>query len=179
MFGPSKPNLASIQALELGQKGVFPAGLAAANALGFTTQNPARVEVATTRSSLPKLFVGKTTIVHTRRPVAWNVLSKTDGALLDLLRRRGESSELSPEQCIAKLLEFFREKGRIARLFEVAVSEPPRVRAMLGAIGEELGYSRKALAKLRRQINPLSRFEFGRFRGLAKARNWQAKDRVP
>ena len=46
-FGPSRPNVASIRSLAADRKGVFPAGIAAANLLGFTTQNPARIELAT------------------------------------------------------------------------------------------------------------------------------------
>ena len=55
-FGPSKPNTAQIRGLSVRRKCVFPSGIAAANLLGFTTQNPARVEVATNGSSLPRLI---------------------------------------------------------------------------------------------------------------------------
>ena len=64
---------------------------------------------------------------------------KMDAALLDFLRNRGESSELSPDEAVEKLLDYFREPGRFERLLKVAPSEPPRVRAMLGAIGEQIG----------------------------------------
>ena len=53
-FGLSKPNSAQISSLRVYRRRVFPAGIAAANMLGFTTQNPARVEVATNGSSLPQ-----------------------------------------------------------------------------------------------------------------------------
>ena len=96
-FGASRPNSAQIRSLPVRRKGVFPAGIAAANLLGFTTQNPARVEVATNGPSLPRLIVGKETVIHTRRPESWQGLSETDAALLDFLRNRGESSELSAE----------------------------------------------------------------------------------
>src|SRR5438105_3493383 len=46
-FGPSLPNPAVLRALPVPHKAVFPAGLAAANLLGFTTQNPGRIELAT------------------------------------------------------------------------------------------------------------------------------------
>src|SRR5713226_3303544 len=36
-FGPSRPNSAQIRSLPVLGKGVFPAGIAAANVLGFTT----------------------------------------------------------------------------------------------------------------------------------------------
>ena len=90
-FGPSLPNPAVIRALPIRQQAVFPVGVAAANLLGFTTQNPARIELATDGLSLPRLIVGKETIIHTRRPTAWRSLSETDAALLDFLRNRGES----------------------------------------------------------------------------------------
>ena len=176
-FGPSRPNPAQIRSLPVRRKGVFPAGIAAANLLGFTTQNPARVEVATNGPSLPRLIVGKETVIHTRRPEAWRALSETDAALLDFLRNRGESSELSPEETVEKLLEYFREPGRFERLLKVAPSEPPRVRAMLGAIGQQLGQPESRLSALRKSLNPLSRFDFGSLAALEHAREWQAKER--
>jgi hypothetical protein len=176
-FGTSRPNMAHVRSLALGQRAVFPAGIAAANLLGFTTQNAARFELATDALSLPRLFLDKDTLVHTRRPAAWRTLSETDAALLDFLRNRGESSELPPVETVAKLLEYFREPGRLERLLKIAPSEPPRVRAMLGAIGEEIGQHESCLAELRESLNPLSRFDFGILAALAYARQWQAKER--
>lgn len=176
-FGQSKPNVTQIRALPIQQKGVFPAGTAAANLLGFTTQNPARVELATDGASLPRLIVGKDAVVHTRRPSTWRGLCETDAALLDFLRNRGASSELSPENTVTQLLDYFREPGRFERLLRIAASEPPRVRAMLGAIGEQLGQPQEWLSRLRHGLNPLSRFDFGILAALAHAREWQAKER--
>ena len=136
-FGPSRPNMAHVRSLALGRKGVFPAGIAAANLLGFTTQNPARVELATDGLSLPRLFLGKDTLVHTRRPAAWRTLSETDAALLDFLRNRGESSELSSRGNGREAARILPRARRFERLLKVAPSEPPRVRAMLGAIGQQ------------------------------------------
>jgi Family of unknown function (DUF6088) len=176
-FGTSRPNMARIRSLATDRNGVFPAGVAAANMLGFTTQNAARIELATVGSSLPRLLLGKDALVHTRRPAAWRTLSDEDAALLDFLRNRGASSELPAQETISKLLAFFREPGRFDRLLEAAASEPPRVRAMLGAIGEQIGQSESKLRKLRESLNPLTRFDFGILAALAFARLWQAKER--
>jgi hypothetical protein len=176
-FGPSRPNPAQLRSLALQRRMVFPAGTVAANLLGFTTQNPARIELATDGASLPRLFLDNDALVHTRRPAAWRVLSETDGALLDFLRNRAVSSELSPQETVEKLLEYFREPGRFDRLRAIAASEPPRVRAMLGAIGEQIGQPETVLAELRASLNPLSRFQFGILSALAHARRWQAKER--
>jgi hypothetical protein len=178
-FGLSRPNTAEIRSLTLRQKSVFPAGISAANLLGFTTQNAARIELATDGLSLPRLFLGKDALVHTRRPAAWRTLSEMDAALLDFLRNRGESSELPPEETVEKLLNYFREPGRCERLLKVAPTEPPRVRAMLGAIGEQIGQPDGGLGELRESLNPLSRFDFGILAALAYARRWQAKERKP
>ena len=176
-FGASRPNSAHVRSLPVRRRGVFPAGVAAANVLGFTTQNPARVEVATNGPSLPRLIVGKETVIHTRRPESWQALSETDGALLDFLRNRGKSSELSHEETANKLLEYFREPERFERLLRIAPSEPPRVRAILGAIGQQLGQPESRLSALRKSLNPLSRFDFGSLVVLKHAREWQAKKR--
>ena len=69
------------------------------------------------------------------------------------------------------------EKGRFERLLKVADTEPPRVRAILGAVGTQLGKSEKLLRPLRESLNPLSRFDFGMLSGLRFAPQWQAKER--
>ena len=175
-FGLSKPSSTQIQSLPIDQRSVFASGIAAANLLGFTTQNPARLEVATNGSSLPRLIVGKETVIHTRRPESWRSLSEKEAALLDFLRRRGELSELSPGKTVHRLLNFFRESERFERILKVAETEPPRVRAMLGAIGQQLNQPNDRLLALRRNLNPLSKFDFGCLTALKHAREWQAKE---
>jgi uncharacterized protein DUF6088 len=175
-FGLSRPNAAQMRSLLPPRNGVFPAGIAAANMLGFTTQNSARVEVATDGLSLPRLIIGQEAVIHTRRPASWRTLSETDAALLDFLRNRGAASELSPAETVEKLLEYFRQRGQFERLVKVAASEPPRVRAMLGALGQQLGLPESRLSGLRKGLNPLSRFDFGTLAKLAYAAQWQAKE---
>jgi hypothetical protein len=175
-FGKSRPNPATIQKLASKRKTFFPAGIAAANLLGFTTQTARRGEIATSALSLPRKLVGGETVIHTRRPQAWASLSQEDTALLDFLRRGGNTSELSPQDTINKTLKLLSEKGRFERLLTIADSEPPRVRAMLGAIGEQLGKQKSALQWLRDSLNPFSTFDFGLLSGLSQARTWQAKE---
>ena len=175
-FGQSKPNLSQLNFLSIRKKEVFPAGNAAANLLGFTTQNAAKIEVATNKLSLPRLIVGKETIIHTRRPESWKELSYKDAAILDFLRQGGKTSELSSDETVDKLLKHFREKGQFERLIQVAESEPPRVKAMLGAIGQQIGCQKNFLIALKKSLNPLSRFDFGNLITLKYAKQWQAKD---
>jgi hypothetical protein len=178
-FGRSRPNPAAIRKLAEEKKTVFPSGLAAASLLGFTTQMPRRSEVATSALSLPRKLLGSDTLVHARRPEAWVGLPGSDAALLDFLRRGGKISELSPEETIQRTLKLLSEKGRYERLLKVAASEPPRVRAMIGAIGQQLGKKPSSLRRLRDSLNPLSRFDFGALAGLRYARVWHARDGAP
>lgn len=176
-FGKSRPNPAAIQMLAAKHAKIYPSGISAANLLGFTTQTAARGEVATSALSLPRKLVGSDTVIHARRPEAWANLSETEASLLDFLRQRGKSSELSPEDTIRRALALASEQGRFERLLKVADSEPPRVRAMLGAMGQQLGKNPAALRRLRESLNPFSRFDFGMLAELKHARKWQAKER--
>lgn len=176
-FGKSRPNPAAVQQLVSRRKSIFPSGIAAASLLGFTTQTARRGEVSTSALSLPRKLIGAETVVHTRRPEAWAGLSDSEAALLDFLRRGGRTSELSPEQTIRKTLALILEKGRLGRLLKVADSEPPRVRALLGALAEETRKNAGARARLRASLNPLSHFDFGLLAGLSHAKDWQAKEK--
>lgn len=174
-FGKSLPSPAAIQKLASGQGNVFPSGLAAAGLLGFTTQVASRGEVATSAGSLPRKLLGADTVIHTRRPLAWRTLSPEDAALLDFLRLGGKTSELPSENTIRRTTKLLSTPGRFERLAKVAKTEPPRARALLGALGEEIGARPATLARLHALLNPFSRFDFGLFSGLPNARRWQAK----
>jgi len=76
------------------------------------------------------------------------------------------------------MLAHFSSDGRFERLLKVAHTEPPRVRAMMGALGEELGKEPSVLNQLRNSLNPLSRFDFGKLATLRHAQKWQAKEPI-
>ena len=174
-FGASRPNPVAISRLASERKHVFPSGVSAANLLGFTTQTARTGEVATSAGSLPRKLVGRDTVVHTRRPEAWSELSAEEAALLDFLRSGGKASELPPEQTVRRTMALLSEKGRFDRLLRVAATEPPRARALIGALGEQLGIKPAALQALRASLNPLSRFDFGVFAVLPNATDWHAR----
>jgi hypothetical protein len=152
---------------------LHPAGLSAANLLGLSTQNPGRREYATTASDPPTALAGSR--VRTRRPRARATLTAEEGALLELLRDRASTSDLAPDETTRRLQDLLRDRRRFARLAQAAADEPPRVRAMLGALGELAGAEEQHLRELRKSLNPLSRFDFGVLSALPNARAWQAK----
>lgn len=174
-FGDSRPNPTAMQQLAGRKKSMFPSGTAAAGLLGFTTQTIRRGEIATNAPSLPRKLIGQDIVIHTRRPEAWSKLTEIEAALLDFLRQGGRESELSPTDTIRRTLDLLSEPNRYARLAKAAGTEPPRVRALLGALGQQLKASPKILASLHSSLNPSSRFDFGQFADLPNAARWQSK----
>lgn len=172
VLGPSVPSATAALAQTFPAP-LHPSGLTAASALGLTTQNPARAEYATPAAAGPGALAGAT--VHTRRPHTRYGLSDQDGALLELLRDQARASDLDVNTTIARLVARLADPTDFARLAEAALAEPPRVRALLGALGEQAGQPEDRLQPLRDSLNPLTRFEFGPLRALANARGWQAR----
>lgn len=174
-FGSSRPNLTSLQPFAAEKSPIFPAGLAAAGLLGFTTQVAKQSEVSTVALSLPRKLLGQNTIIHRARPAAWLQLEKKDAAMLELLRSRAQTSELSPEATVRLILSRLSDPVRFGALMKVAFTEPPRVRAMLGAIGQQLRKPKAVLFKLRASLNPLSKFDFGVLAELEHSKSWYAR----
>ena len=171
-FGPSIAGASAVAAQTL-RTPVHPAGLSAANLLGLSTQNPMRPEYATPAPGHPRAL--NASVVHTRRPAQRAELPAEDVAILETLRDRARFSDLSAEETVARLLRLLAQDDRFERLARAALSEPPRVRAILGALGQELGMPERPLKKLRASLNPLSRYDFGALRTLRHAKEWQAK----
>jgi hypothetical protein len=172
VIGPSVPSPTAMVGL-VAPAALHPSGLSAANLLGLTTQNPARPELATPAAHPPSMLPGAK--VHTRRPPTRARLSDREGAILELLRGRGRYSDLPPRETIERLIRELGRDDTFARLARVGRDEPPRVRAMLGALGEHLGANPVVIRRLRRSLNPLSTFDFGALAELPTARDWQAR----
>ena len=172
VFGPSQPSETQFAEASAKHK-LHPAGISASNLLGFTTQNVGRPQYVTTGPSVPtKLLASK---VFTRRPAARENLTAEEGAFLEFLRTRGAASDYSPEETGRMAVAHLQNKLSFGRLAQAATFEPPRVRAILGAIAEEAGQPEAKLEPFRKGLNRLSRFDFGPLRVLKHARSWQAK----
>jgi|LSQX01.1.fsa_nt_gb hypothetical protein len=172
VLGESKASPAAVSARLL-STGARPTGLTAANALGLTTQNPARPSYAVSKSNAPTNLPGVK--VRVRRPVLNGDIQAREAAILEFLRDRGQTSDLSPEEIVTRLLQILSDDAVFSRVAEAALNEPPRVRAMLGALGQEAGIPTALLLRLKQSLNALSRYDFGHLRSLQHAREWQAK----
>jgi hypothetical protein len=173
-FGEISPDPTSIAATLLRNKGIKwkPSGLPAYNGLGLTTQ----VSPVLTLDMTEKIYslrTGSNAKLRLRPGVSVSGLSDNERAVLDALRdlRRIPAS---PAEVVRKIRDMFAAKRfSFSRLARRALNEPPRVRALLGAIGAELGADRKALTALRKSLNPMTTFRLGVAEALPHASEWQ------
>lgn len=150
----------------------YPAGLGAANALGLTTQVPPRVELAV-EDKRPMSLPG----VEFKPRMGTNRkgLRPREAALLEVLREIQHLSDLSPAETTSRLRQLVADSATRSRIMRAAVSEPPRVRAMVGALAESAGAEAHELARVRKTINPTTRFDFGPLSVLPTAKSWGAR----
>jgi hypothetical protein len=175
-FGVSRSRPAALRVLlSQDRLPLYPAGISAANQLGLTTQNTPHGEFATPAASVPVKLLGEKAKVYTRRPDSWKKLQPTEAAILDTLRNRGVHSDLSPQATIDKILDILRQDNHLSNILATLPTEPPRVQAIMGAIAQTLDLDDKQLTKIRKNLNPYSRFDFGLFKYLPHAKEWQAK----
>lgn len=174
-FGLSVPSSAQMFDALKERVPVFPSGTAAGSLFGLTTQMSGRLVVSTTRQSIPRQLIGKEAIIHIRRPDKWKHLTDEEAAFLELLRDRAKSSELSREETVSRCADYVKKPKVFQKLRRVVMGEPPRVRAIFGALCAEAGIAPSRVTGLHKSLNPLSRFEFGAFKVLRAAKRWQAK----
>jgi Family of unknown function (DUF6088) len=150
----------------------YPAGMTAANILGLTTQVPARVELAVEEKDpldLPGVAFRPRTGTDRRG------LTRNEAALLEVLRDIRGSSDLSAAATIRRLLKVVGNDEARRRILRAAAGEPPRVRAMVGALAEEAGAEEAELRRLRKSLNPTTRFDFGPLAMVPTAKRWGAE----
>src|SRR5438067_4276751 len=168
LLGESSPSEIAILQKVLGRR-ARPTGITAANLLGMSSQVPARPEFAAYASARPRGIDAAR--LHLRPRGRAVELEARDAALLEFLRDRGRYGELSAEETCARVRVLLLDgpsrrserAARLRRLRDAGLAEPPRVRAMLGALMEAAGLPERLWRPLQASLNPLSRFEFGLF----------------
>ena len=175
-FGSVPPDRLQVALSALGEVRYTPGGVAAANALGFTTQLPmGTADIISTRGRRLRRRGLEGVRILERSPERGN-LSNDENFFLELLRDIGHLTDLSPDATCARAVELIRDGVvSLKRMVRAAWDEPPRVRAMLGAIGEAAGIDSHVLKSYRELINPGSRYDFGPLSRLSTARAWGAR----
>lgn len=168
VFGLSTPDPEALADAVLRARGEapLPSGVGAYNRLGLTTQVSGAVTRATRRRAAPAA-VGRVTLYATPRPLdAQKGIRPEERTALDALRDITRIPDARPEDVLRRLGMLVRA-GELdyVRLARYSRAEPPRVRALLGALGEELRHANagrrvpaEVLDELRESLNPLTSF---------------------
>jgi len=142
-----------------GQLMPYATGVSIYNRLGLTTQVPAVVTLASTRRrrNLPRRL---RTVV---RPALEQVSDVPLLQWLEVLRDIRRIPDTSPDRVVTRVAKELRQLAPPVRrrLIELACQQaPPRARALLGALLENLPNKKEAVA-LRQTLNPLTTYRLG------------------
>lgn len=178
-FGATNPDPSSVAAAVLTRRGIAwnPTGLAAYNRLGLTTQVSPTTTFAVSRKVRLASVGSSTRLRLSLRPGAIvRGATADERAVLDALRDLRWIPDTTPEHVIARIGDLFRS-NRISfeRVARFARREPPRVRAVLGAIGSSIGADLNILEELKGSLNPMTHFSLGLSDKLETAREWNIR----
>jgi hypothetical protein len=174
ILGASVPNQVSVATAAAAIKGqhAILGGHTAYNALGLTTQVAGKTTLVI-GSPIRSSSLKNKRIRAVTRPI-YPGMVPTERAVLDALRDINHISDTTPQEIVSRVIHLL-SSGKLSfeRLARFALrSEPPRVRALLGAIGEYLDDSLTLLTPLRKSLNQTTMFKIKLGNSLPSARNW-------
>lgn len=185
-FGASRPDPEALVDAVLRQRGAaaLPSGPGEYNRLGLTTQ-VAGVVTRATGGRVPRAPMAGVAVQAAERPLErQRGIRPAERTALDALRDVTRIPGASAGEVLRRLKTLLRSRQLdFARLARFARAEPPRVRALLGALGTDVradGAARavraSALAELRAGLNPLTAYRLpGVDRVLRHATAWRIK----
>jgi len=179
VFGELKPNEEEIikpYLFKNGKRIAYLTGTFLYNKMGLTSQIPKEIKIA---SREKRIYITKGNI-KAKAVKSYADVSATNYKLLeflDALKDFKRIPDLDKKSAIeilkSKLLKF--NQKQIKDLIKFAIKYPPRVRAFLGALLEELRIE-TGIEKLQESLNPLSEYSFGLSKNvLQTVENWDIK----
>jgi hypothetical protein len=177
VLGPStisSEELAKVKALKKGAE-LVSTGYKVFNVLGITTQVSGVSELAVDRPVRVADPIKSRVrfVIRDRRTLK----NPKERSILEALRRINHISDATPTDVIAAVKRALKSKDidfeHIARL--AVSSEPPRVRALLGAIGESLRIPARILNALHNSLNPTTIFRINLDGSLPTASAWNIR----
>ncbi|MPR36695.1 hypothetical protein GBK04_26025 [Cytophagaceae bacterium SJW1-29] len=176
VFGEKRPDESQLLKPYLFNKGkrtAYITGLTLYNQLGLTTQVPSTIQIASReRRNLSK--VGGLEIKGVKSYVDVTERNYRMLGFLDAMKDLKQIPDVDMKAALTLFKNRIRELSQKERrdFVTYALSYPPRVRALLGAILEELSYPRDA-TELKESLNPLTNYALGIDGTLLKsASNW-------
>jgi len=143
-------------------------GLYGYNKLGFTTQVPNTITIACNCESRN---IDNIRYIFREKPVEGGVAERI---VLDAIMDINTIPDTTPKKTIEHI-RFLIKQGHVnlSSLVKTAFKERPRVRAVIGAIAEDLGFDKNILEKLRKTIHENSMVYLNI--DCKHAMNWQIK----
>lgn len=161
MLRPNEEELLKPYLFSKGKRIAYITGNALYNRMGLTTQVPKTIKVA----SMNKRIATKIGSVQVK-PVKSYVEVTDDNysllELLDVLKDFKKITDSDKEQAFRFMLQKMKELSstKRQRLVQIAIKYPPRVRALTGALLNELS-PKRPIEELKKGINPLTIYKFG------------------
>jgi hypothetical protein len=143
----------------------------AAYNLGITTQVPAHIELYGDISFGKDEFLGSKLRFRKRNVSHLKGLSENDVNIIETIRNIKKIPGVSPVEAI-ELLKPKLRNADMSKIIKAIEFEPPRVRAIVGALCEELKLESKKLSDLHATLNPLSKYKIGLSTVLLRAADW-------
>lgn len=175
VFGPVPPReemLLRTYMFKDGKRIAYVTGNALYNRMGLTTQVPKLVRVACFEKKI------NTKIVNLAVKAAKSYVPVTDNnfqflELLDVLKDFKSIPDTTNKQRVHFMLGQLKRlsKTQQVNLCEIALKYPPRVRALLGSLLNELNPERPVM-KLKSSLNPLTNYEYGIEKELLRSINF-------
>lgn len=164
VFGELKPNEEELIKSYLfagNQRLAYITGTSLYNRMGLTTQVPKSIKVA----CLNKRIVAKVGNVEIKPTKSYVPVTNQNYFLLELLdvmKDFNKIPDLDQKMAISYLLKKLKvlTEKEMEKLIKAALHYPPRVKALLGALLDQLTF-KEYLGILKKEMNPFSFFEYG------------------
>lgn len=173
-FGVLKPDeqeLLKHYLFENGKRVAYITGLSLYNRMGMTTQVPKNIKIAT-RDKRLELKLGNLKVTSIKSKVDIDDSNYRYMEYLDALKDLKSIPDLNKEAAIRLLTNGISQLEDKKLFLQLALTYPPRARALAGALMELIS-PLEDLTALHRSLNPLSAYEFGLGREiLPNAANW-------
>ncbi len=175
-LGLSRPGTSALLAKAIRRSNgdmIYSGGTASFQNLGITTQIPAHYTLLGNLAPR-KIHIGEVTVRIRRRSFSHMAgVSQQDIWILDSIRNLKNVPDSTPTDAVTKIIGHLRTSGRsMKKLLRFAQSEPPRVRAVLGAIAEQMGYRGPETGMLKQSLNPLTKYHVDVASALPNATSW-------
>ena len=179
LLGPSYPKQSEIidKALKkTDETHVFSAGGTGFQNLGLTTQVPHSYTIVSNQPAKQMAFGKMHVKIYRRSGRYLKDATQKDVWILDSLRNIKHIPDTMPDVAIGKIVHTLESsKPSLKRLIKISHEEPPRVRALLGAIAEHLGYCSPDVDALKKTLNPTTKYHLGLGACLPTGRHWNVE----